>query len=147
MSTCYDIVKPNLLFVYGILKRGYELDLTEHGARFVSKAHIPNAALYGIGRRWDHESHPNESREYSGVGLRLNIGPLWVAHGELFEIPDNLWDWLDGIENNGHTYERKVVRVELNRAMEGDRADAWVYEHMHPFEKHDREIPIEGGIF
>ena len=139
----------------GYFKRGYALDLTRYGAKFISKAHIPGAALYGIGRNWDHESHPNDGHEYHGVGLRLNIGPKWVAHGELFEIPDHLWDWLDGIENNGHTYERKMVPVRITKygKSEDDPETyevlyyAWVYVHMHEFEKHAATNLIEGGVF
>ena len=142
-------MKNNKLFAYGILKRGYELDLAKYGAKFISEAHISNAALYGIGHRWSHESHPNEGREYHGVGLKLDVGPDRVAHGELWEIPDRLWDWLDSIEQNGRVYTRKVEVV--NVPLPPDElqvgiamTSAWVYEHNHIFSERDE---IKGGRF
>lgn len=157
-------MKPNKLFVYGILKSGYELDLLNYGAKFIGEAHIPGAALYGIGRHWNREGHPNDGREYDGVGLKLDVGPLevvqpWtngqigydviegpsIAHGELWEIPDSLWDWLDQIEQNGRVYTRKIVKVCMDR-MEGDChvVNAWTYEHTHMFQEKDR---LKGGRF
>src|SRR5260370_42631174 len=111
------MIEPNKLFVYGILKRGFQLDLTKRGCKFIGEAQIQGANLYGIGHKWDGEN-------WSGVGLRF-LGlpvedPIRVVHGEIFEIPDgplefpnegdrqwyeerhrNLWDWLDGIDQNG----------------------------------------------
>ena len=155
-------VNPSKLFVYGILKRGYELDLTDYGATFIGEAHIPGAILYGIGKNWHHESHPNEGREFHGVGLAMggpNIGPNRVAHGELWDIPDKLWDWLDQIEQNGFCYTRKVVPVlhkedsrfsivaktYFNAEEDHLVTDAWVYEYTYP--GFDYANPIESGRF
>jgi len=122
----------NRLFVYGILKRGYELDVSHYGAKFLQEATLNSAVLYGIGRRWDHEGHPNDGREYSGVGLRFTANLEDKVHGELWEIPEKLWPWLDQIENNGITYTRKLVDDEF--------ASAWVYEHTY------RHFPQENVI-
>lgn len=146
-------MKPNKLFVYGILKRGLELDLEQYGAEFVGEAHIPGAVLYGIGRNWHHESHPNDGREFHGVGLKLDVGPDGLAHGELWNIPDSLWDWLDGIEQQGFCYTRKVVPVRLNAYPAGAPYDSeayktvnsWVFEYTHPAMKW--ENPIMSGRF
>ena len=151
-------MQPSKLFVYGILKKGYELDLADYGAEFIGEAHIPGAVLYGIGKNWHHESHPNEGREFHGVGLKLNallpleevlkreVGPLKVAHGELWDIPTTLWDWLDQIEQNGFCYTRKVVKVSTyTEDSYGAVYDAWVYEYTYP--GFDWANPIESGRF
>src|SRR5712691_7460722 len=164
-------MENNKLFVYGILKRGYELDLEHFGAKFIGEAHINGATLYGIGRITDHEAHPNEGREFHGVGLRLpkedwqlseedlRVQQTKVAHGELWVIPDKLWKWLDEIEQNGYCYTRKVVDVKLDmdtaqgfeemKKLDGwervQTVQAWVYEHTFP--NFEYENPIEGGRF
>ncbi len=129
----------NKLFVYGILKRGYELDLNNQGAKFIGEASIPGACLYGIGR-------PRAGREFSGVGLKLDVGPARVAHGELWDIPDDLWDWLDGIEQNGFCYTRKIVKAEhINSLGYPADIDTWVYEYTYPGFSYDN--PIANGRF
>jgi gamma-glutamylcyclotransferase (GGCT)/AIG2-like uncharacterized protein YtfP len=150
----------NKLFVYGILKRGYELDLREHGAKFIGEAHIEGAALYGIGPIYEGNKH--EFR-YHGVGLRLDYmpekdtDPMGVAYGELFEVPHKLWPWLDGIEQNGFVYTRKIMPVHMDyvrhtliaekeaEAMLLKPIQAWVYEHNYKDFK--REDLIRGGRF
>lgn len=142
----------NKLFVYGILKRGEELDLAEYGATYLGDARIEGATLYGIGRRMYQESHPNDGREFHGVGLRLE-DPGRVAYGEIWDIPDNLWTWLDQIEQNGFCYTRKVVAAFMDAFPAGAPYDCeayktvlvWVYEHTYPNYKYDN--PIKGGKF
>ncbi len=139
-------VNPSKLFVYGILKRGYELDLSDYRAKFIGEAHIPGAVLYGIGKNWHHEGHPNEGREFHGVGLGLDKDPGRVAHGELWDIPDTLWDWLDQIEQNGFCYTRKVVPVRLDICPDVYKTiNSWVYEYTYP--GFDYANPIESGKF
>lgn len=149
-------MENNKLFVYGILKRGYELDLAKQGAKFLGEAEIPNATLYGIGHRFYTERN---KQYYSGVGLRLDEGPNGVAlgaKGELWEIPDHLWKWLDQIEQNGFCYTRKIVSVIvptrknwtngfIGYDMEYPQVDAWTYEHTYPGFNYDN--PIESGTF
>lgn len=124
----------NHLFVYGILKRGFHLDLErpEYGGKFVGEAFIPGSRLYALG---------------AGVGLRFSGDPLEVAHGEIFEINPGLWHYLDGIEANGRTYTRKIVTCIL----EGDKLkeiEAWVYEHTYFSEDGYKRLPvIEGGVY
>jgi gamma-glutamylcyclotransferase (GGCT)/AIG2-like uncharacterized protein YtfP len=135
-------MKNNKLAVYGILKKGYELDLDNYGAKFIGEGHIQGATLFGIG--------PMGSGKFHGVGLRLTDDKS-VAHIELWEIPDSLWDWLDGIEGNGFCYTRKIVEVKLNRSPEVIAAgcvgstDAWVYEHCYKDFKYTDKI--ESGRF
>jgi len=140
-------MQPNTLFVYGILKRGFQLDLTERGAKFIGEAQLPGAILYRIG--------------HGGVGLRLVEDPNRVAYGEVFEIPGpgklahhdirGLWPWLDEIEANGLAYKRKVVKVLLEKMPDNDMdlpyetVDAWVYEHTYPGARYDR--PIDSGKY
>lgn len=136
-------MKPNKLAVYGILKRGFELDLRYFGGTFIGAGTVKGATLYHIG---------------SGVGLRFD-DPSKVAHVEVFDIgkerlpgSENLyryykasevWRWLDSIENNGRTYTRKVVPVTLS---DGSVIDCWIYEHtMWPDSKYTN--PIEGNDF
>lgn len=159
------------LFVYGILKKGYELDLANYGAKFLGEAHIEGATLYGIGPYRVGDGLIDDAvQKYHGVGLRLNTYP-WsegdprniVAHGELWEVPGSLWRWLDDIEQNGFCYTRKIVPVVVEQWKEPikrteaglvtamaalDRmhyTDAWVYEHTYPNFKY--EYPIKGGKF
>lgn len=140
----------NKLFVYGLLKRGYDLDLENYGGKFIGEAHIKGATLYGIGRRnggrefgrWEEVKH-----EFCGVGLRLSReGEFTVAHGELWGVPSTLWNWLDGIEQNGFMYTRKIVEVSV-KDEEGhlDGVHAWVYEHTYPDFKY--EHPLLNGVF
>lgn len=120
----------HLLFVYGILKRGFALDLSERGCPFIGKAQFDGAILYRIGQ---------------GVGLRFAALER-SAYGEVFEIPRHLWKWLDGIEQNGFAYTRKIVQVYVDNHEAGRGwMKAWVYEHTFPGMKYDR--PIENGVY
>ena len=115
-----DRVKPNKLFVYGILKQGFSLDLTKEGATFLGKAILQGANLYRIGQ---------------GVGLRIE--DEGKVYGEVFEIPSALWHWLDRIENHPHTYQRQLVQVLMiegydEHLSEKQHPEAWVYVHQHP---------------
>lgn len=111
------------LFVYGILKRGFPLDLKQYGGTFVSKAHLAGAQLYHIG---------------GGVGLRKVDDDHTIAHGELWEIPNTLWRWLDDIEQNGFCYtrEKMVVMTQPKNEENGQvslvLSNAWVYVHTYP---------------
>lgn len=142
-------MENNTLAVYGILKKGYELDLLKEGCEFLGEGFIAGSRLYGIGGRHT----PSHKSRYSGVGLRLDVGPSGVddARVQLFKIPSTLWNWLDGLENNGVTYTRKVVKVECpaKGASEFDFTNgytlAWVYEHS--YKGFGPETLIEGGVF
>lgn len=124
-------MENNLLFVYGILKRGFELDLRHYGATFVGESEITGASLYGI---------------HDGVGLRLNDDPEEVAHGEIFTIPDELWGWLDTIETNGHVYERKEVLARSTRR--NDLIKVWVYEHIYmPVGWYSEDRKLKDGVY
>ncbi|HYS59467.1 MAG TPA: gamma-glutamylcyclotransferase family protein [Gemmatimonadales bacterium] len=116
----------SLIFVYGILKRGFSADLTRQGGEFQGPAEIDGANLHPIG---------------GGVGLRFTEDKLRKAHGELFLIPDRLWKWLDRIESNGFCYTRKEVDVYTE---DGSRK-AWVYEHTFPDMKYNE--PFEDGCY
>lgn len=132
-------MRTSKLAVYGILKRGFSLDLSkpEYGGKFLDDGIIQSAQLHAISY---------------GVGLRFVEDPLQVAHVELFEIPDELWDWLDQIESNGRVYTRKVVQVHVEDLYKGYdlTTNAWVYEHMflNTQEEYDKYYPkIESGRY
>lgn len=117
-------MEPNKLFVYGILKTNFSLDLnrSHYGlpkAKFIGKATLKGATLNRIG---------------SGVGLRLEGEAL--VHGEVYEIPDKMWPFLDQIENHPHTYKREVVKAQLVGLPDYPdgvgEIEAWVYVHQHP---------------
>src|SRR6267378_5381684 len=122
--------KCDLLFVYGILKRGFELDLRGK-AKFIDTAQLDGAILYRVG---------------SGVGLRFTEDVNRTVYGEVFKIPKGLWKWLDMIESNGFAYTRRIVEVGIGHH-EADIGwvKAWVYEHTFPNMRYDR--PIIDGIF
>jgi gamma-glutamylcyclotransferase (GGCT)/AIG2-like uncharacterized protein YtfP len=146
----------NKLMVYGILKRGFALDLTKRGCKFLGEAQLPGANLYGMG-------YKDATRTWTGVGLRLVEDPNRVAYGELFEMPESpevehgsrLWHWLDSIEQNGHCYTRKIVAVKLpivccnecDEVVKHETEHAWVYEHTFPGCKYDEHNLIENGRF
>jgi gamma-glutamylcyclotransferase (GGCT)/AIG2-like uncharacterized protein YtfP len=146
-----DKMENNKLFVYGILKRNYPLDLSEYGGQFIGEAHIEGATLFGIHPYYKGAMDPDAS--YAGVGLRLNTQADHVAHGELWEVPEGLWKWLDEIEQNGFAYTRKIVPVLVHDVpgdpgINGDGVDevqAWVYEHSFP--GFDYKYPLKGGRF
>jgi gamma-glutamylcyclotransferase (GGCT)/AIG2-like uncharacterized protein YtfP len=147
----------NYLFVYGILKRGYELDLEDDNrGQFLGEATLDRANLYRIG---------------DGVGLRFVKDPNRVAQGEVFRIhSQSVWRWLDSIEQNGRVYTRKIVTVHMENARsacggvhheEGkgcadcrkaeelllEPVEAWVYEHTYPGMQYSDYNLIEGGEF
>jgi len=119
------------LFVYGILKRGFILDLT-YRAEFIGEAMLPGAILYRIG---------------SGVGLRFTDDKHKDVYGEVFKIPQKLWKWLDSIESNGFAYTRKIVEVGVGNPEGPDFGwmSSWVYEHTFPGMKYDK--PILNGVY
>lgn len=123
--------KCDLLFVYGILKRGFELDLRGK-AQFIDTAELPGAILYRVG---------------SGVGLRFTEDDNRTVYGEVFKIPKGLWRWLDMIESNGFAYTRRIIDVFVGNpeVPKGGWIKAWVYEHTYPGMKYDRPIP--NGVF
>lgn len=107
-------MKPDLLFVYGILKRGYSLDLSKEGGKYLGEAVLKGANLYRIG---------------DGVGLQL--ADEGKVHGEVFEIADDwVWRWLDGIEGHPYLYRRELVQVWLSPV--NQEFYAWVYVHQLP---------------
>ena len=109
-------MNPDKLFVYGILKRGFQLDLEKRGAKFIGKAILLDAALYCLG---------------SGVGMKLEPGK--VAHGEVFKIPKDKWSWLDSIEGHPYNYRRVIVEPLLTNLGEaGMTMKTWAYEFPHP---------------
>lgn len=108
-----DLEKCDRLFVYGILRRGYAADLSQMGAEFVSEATLKNSQLYWLGNR-------------AGVGLRFEPTKI-PAQGEIWQIPDDLWEYLDLIEGvrNG-VYKRLKAFPVLNN---GTALETYVYLH------------------
>jgi len=116
--------KCDLLFVYGILKRGFSLDLRNYDAQFIDKAEFPGAKIYRIG---------------SGVGLSLSKDITDIVYGEVFRIPHSLWGWLDDIEGHPYNYKREIQHIYCPKAckskdlvyMDG-YINAYVYIHQRP---------------
>lgn len=114
-------VEPKILFCYGILKRGFSLDLEKMGGKFLGEAILKPANLYRIG---------------DGVGLRIEDDGK--VYGEVFEISnDKTWLWLDRIEGHPYTYMRQLVQVDMvqgydEHLSDKQHPDAWTYVHQHP---------------
>lgn len=129
-------MEPQYLSAYGILKRGFTLDLTKvPEATFVGTGEIAGANLYRIG---------------SGVGLRFVEDPNRVVKVEVFEIKPGLWQWLDDIESNGLVYIRKQVTVKVTSAYDDlfINMTAWVYEHIYyPESWYNETRLIKDGIY
>jgi gamma-glutamylcyclotransferase (GGCT)/AIG2-like uncharacterized protein YtfP len=105
----------NRLFVYGILRKGFALDLTNEGATFIGNATLKNAQLYWLGNR-------------AGVGLRFE--PTKVsAVGEVWEIPDRLWKWLDDIEGVRHNVYKRLKTFPV--LADGSAPETYVYAHVY----------------
>jgi gamma-glutamylcyclotransferase (GGCT)/AIG2-like uncharacterized protein YtfP len=131
----------DLLFVYGILKRGFSLDLSKYGGEFLGEAELHEANIYSIG---------------GGVGLRFALNNHDTVHGEVFRIPKRLWGWLDDIEGNPYHYKREVVHVHMDY-VRGDNekaaeemllepVKAWVYVHQYPHENNPKRL-IKSGRY
>ena len=107
----------NLLYVYGILKRGYAADLSKMGAKFISEATMQNSQLYWIGK------------DRMGVGLRFeqDKGP---AQGEIWEIPESLWSYLDDIEGVKYNVYKRILTYPLLVKIEV-AVQAYVYAHIY----------------
>ena len=130
-------MKPSKLFCYGILKKGFGASLDQFkGTNFLGEAFLQGAQLHSI---------------HTGVGLRFSGDPLEVAQGEVWEIPPDMWEWLDRIENNGRVYTRKIVTAVVEDSRDGlQEHEAWVYEHVlfGPQAEYDLKWPkIESGCF
>lgn len=105
----------NRLFVYGILRRGFAADLKNMGAKFISEATLKNAQLYWLGHR-------------AGVGLRFQETKS-PAIGEVWEIPDKLWEYLDHIEGIRHGVYK---RIKTHPVLPDNSApETWVYAHCY----------------
>lgn len=102
----------NKIAVYGLLKRNFGLDLTDYDGKFIQEDEV-NGRLYYIG---------------DGVGLRLDEHPVPQsirAKVEVFEIPEDLFGWLDRIEGTAHgVYTRKLIKTVSG-------VECWVYEHSY----------------
>lgn len=114
-------MEPNVLAVYGILKLDFSLDLSKMGARYIGNCEMPGTELWKIG---------------DGVGLIRSEFIDSRTHGQLFEIPEQMWEWLDRIEGHPYLYKRSlidVIQTEVGEAGEGelDRR-VWVYIYQHP---------------
>ncbi len=109
-------MESKLLFVYGILKRGFPLDLEREGCKFLGEAVLQGANIYHIG---------------SGVGLRIE--DEGKVYGEVFKIPDRLWRWLDSIEGHPYNYRREIAEPILYKQGDaGIPVEAYIYVHQHP---------------
>jgi gamma-glutamylcyclotransferase (GGCT)/AIG2-like uncharacterized protein YtfP len=90
------------LFVYGTLRRGGAAEHLLHGADFVGEALIRGSVIQRDGF------------------LGLVAGDTLVM-GEVFEVPDPMFEHLDHYEGPG--YERRISEVECS----GATLSAWVY--------------------
>ena len=125
-----DVRSSNLIFVYGILKRGHALDLSNYGAKFIGEASLKNSQLYYLGRNKE------------GVGLRFEFdrGP---ARGEVWMIPSEvsepLWSWLDDIEGVERGVYRRILAWPILKET-GKSVAAYVYEHTFDGSVYDTPI-------
>ncbi len=82
------------LFVYGTLKKDFPLHNTLDSADFVGKGYISGYAMYNLG------SYP--------AAVRLPIGTVNKVHGEIYNVPNDLYPVIDQIEG---AYEKDFVLV------------------------------------
>jgi gamma-glutamylcyclotransferase (GGCT)/AIG2-like uncharacterized protein YtfP len=124
--------KNNKLAVYGILRKGYALDLEHAGCKFEYEAKMPYIDLYRI---------------QEGVGARVSLERDHQAQIEVFTIPnEHTWSWLDEIETNGVVYTRTEKQV---ITPDGKVDSVWIYLHtMFPPDVYGTRFPrIPNGNF
>jgi gamma-glutamylcyclotransferase (GGCT)/AIG2-like uncharacterized protein YtfP len=120
---------PELVFVYGTLRRGGSNAFRMEGAEFVGRGRM-EGKLHVIS--W----YP---------GLVIGRGNGWVS-GELYRVgPEHLGalDAFEGIsagEVEGAEYRRVVVPVLLEGAIFEESVEAWAYEWTGPVDE-ERWIP------
>ena len=101
-------MNKHLVFVYGTLRRGGALAMSERfpGSKFIADAEV-SGSLYDLG------AYP---------GLLLNESNSLVV-GEVYEVDDEILKRLDDFEASSN-YRRKQVEISL-----GSRREAcWTYE-------------------
>jgi gamma-glutamylaminecyclotransferase len=127
-------VIPDLVFVYGTLKRGCG----------------------------NHHTIQRACGEFAGQAVTVDRLPLVVdglpylldrvgqghrVHGELYRVPDaDGWRLLDRLEGHPRFYRRRVIACEVNG---GDQVDAWTYflqgdlgrfAHLTPLREYSRNL-------
>lgn len=86
-----------LLFCYGTLKRGYCRNAALSPATFLGKVTTkPKYMLFDVG------SFPALTEHPDGVSVK----------GELYDVPDSLWERLDLIEASPYLYLAKPIEIE-----------------------------------
>ena len=117
---------PNLVFVYGSLRKGFTNNHILEGARFrgVAKTYENNfqmrAFCYG----------------YPAVSLKKNGSAIL---GEVYEVSDWGLARLDRLEGHPHFYRRKLVSVKF-----GNNRSAEAYIYLLPAKDNRGEV-IESG--
>lgn len=120
---------PELVFVYGTLRRGGSNEFRMSGAEFVGRGRM-EGKLHVIS--W----YP---------GLVIECGSGWVT-GDLFRVAPAHLEALDAfegiasLEGEESNYRRVVVPVLLEGALFEESVVAWVYEWTGPVEE-ERWIP------
>src|SRR4051812_5244142 len=96
---------PELLFVYGTLRSDFDNDW----ARALRRIGSPLGKASAPGSLFRREHYPAYRED-----------PVGTVHGELYEVPESVFELLDDYE--GELFTR--VRIRLH-----DGREAWIYRH------------------
>ena len=96
-------MNPELVFVYGTLKKGKSNHDLLRGAKFLNTAELMGAKMYSLGH------YP---------AIKVGDGRI---HGEVYEVPtQEIMDRLDRLEGHPVFYRREIVTL-------CTRQEAWTY--------------------
>ena len=99
------------VFVYGTLKKGYNLHQVLEGSY-----------SFGAGRLYDHFIYHLGS--FPGISPEKNAGPVI---GEVYEVTLDVMETLDMVEGEGSLYHRRLVPVEIHVGVRRCTVQAWAY--------------------
>lgn len=121
-------MNDNLLFIYGTLMSGQDLNKMMAEAQYIGRArtysHPPllmyaDTIPYAVEVRTPYDSHT--------VSLLLRqLGVEGVIHGELWRVSDHTLAMLDALEGHPTAYKRTLLRHVRNYARAYDEGDAFL---------------------
>ena len=103
----------NRVFVYGTLMKGQRANHYLDGSTYLGRYLLRDYAMYHLG------SYP---------GIILQKGESVI--GEVYEIPESLWEQMDAYEGEGSLYHRRHAVVENDY----NKLEVQVYIYAHSVE-------------
>lgn len=108
----------NLVFVYGTLKMNGSNHIYIRDAEFKGTGRTVDKFQFFSNRYFPMITPPDEDNP----GIRIE--------GEVYSVTDDQLRSLDCLEANGRMYERREVKIRLNK--HGKRLACWIYVYIRP---------------